>query len=126
MIQINAFVFVGSILLMIMKMISVGFDMEASSAVAHPRKKSANQHPAVATVSPTFLQYTCYCIMPGTTIFGPFISYQTHLGFLNPTPLVSNFIELLIPKLDIRLGCSHVKWFKIVYLICCTVFKTYH
>ena len=97
MIQIDAFVFVGSILLMIMKMISAGFDMEPSSAAAHPQKKSANQQPAIATVNPTFLQYTCYCIMPGTTIFGPFISYHTHLGFLNPTPLVSNFIELLIP-----------------------------
>ena len=75
----------GSILLMIMKMISVAFDMEATSV--RPQKKPANQQPAI--VKPTFLQYTCYCIMPGTTIFGPFISYQTHLGFLNPTPLVN-------------------------------------
>ena len=87
----------GSILLMIMKMISVGFDMEATSV--RPQKKLANQQPAV--VKPTFLQYTCYCIMPGTTIFGPFISYQTHLGFLNPTPLVninsfSQFITVLL------------------------------
>ena len=85
----------GSILLMIMKMISVAFDMEATSV--RPQKKPANQQPAnqqpanqqPAIVKPTFLQYTCYCIMPGTTIFGPFISYQTHLGFLNPTPLVN-------------------------------------
>ena len=84
-------------LLMMMKIISAGFDMGATSAVVHPRKKPANQQPAMAAISPTFLQYTCYCIMPGTTIFGPFISYQTHLGFLNPTPLVSNCIELLIP-----------------------------
>ena len=75
----------GSILLMIMKMISVAFDMEATSV--RPQKKPANQQ--LAIVKPTFLQYTCYCIMPGTTIFGPFISYQTHLGFLNPTPLVN-------------------------------------
>ena len=109
-IQTDAFVFVGSILLMIMKMISVGFDMEASSTVAHPRKKPANQQPPVATVSPSFLQYTCYCIMPGTTIFGPFISYQTHLGFLNPTPLVSNFIELLIPYTPFHIPIYELSW----------------
>jgi len=76
-------------------MISVGFDMEESST--HPQKKlqskRANQQPE--TVSPTLLQYSCYCIMPGTTIFGPFITYQTHLGFLAPTPLVGNYSELL-------------------------------
>ena len=80
---------------MIMKMISVGFDMEVSSI--HPQNKAqskrANQQPEM--IGPTFLQYSCYCIMPGTTIFGPFITYQTHLGFLSPTPLVSNYIELL-------------------------------
>ena len=65
-------------------MISIGFDME-TRPTPHSSKSSTPQPPQA---KPTFLEYCCYCIMPGTTVFGPFISYQTHLGFLNPTPLV--------------------------------------
>ena len=72
----------GSFLVMVMKMVSLGFDVD-SRTDRHGEKRP----PSVPRV-PNFAEYTSYCMFPSTTIFGPFITFNEHKKFLSPSPLV--------------------------------------
>ena len=73
---------VGSFLVMVMKMVSLGFDVESRTD-----RHGEEQPPSIPNV-PNFAEYTSYCIFPSTTIFGPFLKFREHKKFLNPSPLV--------------------------------------
>ena len=66
-----------------MKVISLGFDLEGY------RDSKGEQKPARQSSVPDLLSYTSYCLFPGTTVFGPFLTYSDHRKFLKATPLVS-------------------------------------
>lgn len=70
---------------MVMKMVSLAFDLEPQRT-----RDGEERTPAVGRL-PDFLDYSCYCLFPGTTLFGPFVTYQEHWKFMTPTPLVSNY-----------------------------------
>ena len=38
---------------------------------------------------PPLLEYMNYCLFPSTSVFGPFLVYEEHTRFLEPSPLVS-------------------------------------
>lgn len=69
---------------MVMKLVSLGFDLDNLQRKAGVSNKPFELH------IPDFMEYSSYCIFPGTTVFGPFITYSEHTKFLNPTPLVSS------------------------------------
>lgn len=73
----------GSFLVMVMKMVSLGFDLEAQ------RGRGGETNPPVVHKLPGFVDYTCYCVFPATTVFGPFLTFNEHSKFLIPTSLVS-------------------------------------
>jgi len=68
---------------MVMKMVSLGFDLEAQ------RGRGGETNPPVVHKLPGFVDYTCYCVFPATTVFGPFLTFNEHSKFLIPTSLVS-------------------------------------
>lgn len=71
--------FTGSFLAMVMRMISLGFDLEVTD---RGQKKNPR------TQLPNVVEYTGYCLFPTTSIFGPFIVYNEHMKFLEPSPIV--------------------------------------
>ena len=73
----------GSFLVMVMKMVSLGFDLEEQ------RGRGGERKPPVLYELPDFIDYTSYCVFPATTIFGPFVTFDEHCKFLRPSPLVS-------------------------------------
>ena len=68
-----------------MKNISLAFDLEPQQDTTKREKK-----PAQLANVPDLLSYTSYCLFPGTTLIGPFVTYTEHKKFLNPTPIVSS------------------------------------
>ena len=72
---------VGSFLVVAMRNISLAFDLDG-------QRDSKGEHKALPL--PDLPAYSSYCLFPGTTVFGPFITYSEHCKFLHPTPLVSN------------------------------------
>lgn len=67
---------------MVMKVISLGFDVESRTD-----RRGEKQTPSVPTL-PNIAEYVSYCIFPSTTVFGPFLTFNEHKKFLNPSPLV--------------------------------------
>ena len=65
-----------------MKNISLAFDLEGQQD-----DKKEHKPPRLHSV-PDLPAYTSYCLFPGTTVFGPFITYSEHCKFLHGTPLV--------------------------------------
>lgn len=77
-------VILGSFLVVAMRNISLAFDLD-------DQKDSKGEHkPARLSRVPDLPAYTCYSLFPGTTVFGPFLTYSEHCKFLHPTPLVSS------------------------------------
>ena len=74
---------IGSFLVVVMKMVSLAFDLDS-----HQRESGSSNRP-VELLTPDFMEFASYCVFPGTTVFGPFITYSEHVKFLDPTPLVS-------------------------------------
>ena len=72
----------GSFLVMVMKMVSLGFDVDTRTD-RHGEKRP----PSVPRV-PNFVEYTSYCVFPSTTVFGPFLTFNEYRKFLHPSPLV--------------------------------------
>lgn len=66
-----------------MKNISLAFDLESRKD-----SKGEKKPPSLGSV-PDLPSYISYCLFPGTTVFGPFLTYSEHSKFLHPTPLVS-------------------------------------
>lgn len=67
---------------MVMRMISLGFDLE-------PRfVKNGEKKPPKEMFLPSMMEYIGYCIFPGTSVFGPFLVYSEHVKFLEPSPIV--------------------------------------
>ena len=73
----------GSFLVVAMRLISLAFDLDG-------QHDSKGEHKTMPF--PDLPAYSSYCLFPGTTVFGPFITYSEHCKFLQPTPLVSNVI----------------------------------
>lgn len=71
----------GSFLVVVMKMVSLAFDLDKLQKEADFSNKPVEFH------TPDFMEYVSYCLFPGTTVFGPFITYSEHVKFLNATPL---------------------------------------
>lgn len=72
----------GSFLVMVMKMVSLGFDVDSRT-----NRHGEKCPPSIPKV-PNFAEYTSYCIFPSTTIFGPFLTFNEHKKFMSPSPLV--------------------------------------
>ena len=70
-------IFTGSFLVMVMRMVSLGFDLE-------PRGDTS---PKVSS-PPSFGEYMGYCLFPTTSVFGPFLVFSEHMKFLDPSPLI--------------------------------------
>jgi porcupine-like protein len=68
----------GSFLVVAMRNISLAFDLDG-------QRDSKGEHKALPL--PDLPAYSSYCLFPGTTVFGPFITYSEHCKFLHPTPL---------------------------------------
>ena len=66
-----------------MKNISLAFDLDSRKD-----SKGEKKPPSLGSV-PDLPSYMSYCLFPGTTVFGPFLTYSEHSKFLHPTPLVS-------------------------------------
>lgn len=75
----------GSFLVMAMKMVSLGFDMEPRIA------KGGEKRPPEVPQCPSLVVYLGYCLFPSTSIFGPFMVFSEHMKFLNPSPMVCLF-----------------------------------
>ena len=86
----------GSILVVVMKVVSLGFDLEAAHREEHKK-------PLVPV--PDFLHYASYCLFPATTVFGPFMTYHQHLKFLTPTPLVRWYEYLVVLCVNYSVEC---------------------
>ena len=65
-----------------MRNISLAFDLEGQ------KDGKGEYKPARLPEVPDLPAYLSYCIFPGTTVFGPFLTYAEHCKFLHPTPLV--------------------------------------
>lgn len=89
----------GSFLVVVMKMVSLAFDLDNLQMGSVDSNKPVEPH------TPEFMEYASYCIFPGTTVFGPFITFSEHVKFLNPTPLVSGAVS------DLRTQC--------LIIVCC-------
>ena len=70
--------------MVVMKNISLAFDLEGQ------KDGKGEYKPARLPEVPDLPAYLSYCIFPGTTVFGPFLTYAEHCKFLHPTPLVSS------------------------------------
>lgn len=81
---------IGSFLVVVMKMVSLAFDLD------NLQRGSVDSNKPVALHTPDFMEYASYCVFPGTTVFGPFITYSEHIKFLSPTPLVSRIVVALL------------------------------
>jgi len=68
---------------MVMRMVAMGIDMDPGVSRAKEKK------PPKILYLPSLLEYLSYCLFPSTCIFGPFLVYEEHLKFLQPSPLVS-------------------------------------
>lgn len=68
---------------MVMRMVSLGFDLEPRYA------KDGEKRPPKLLQVPTLLEYTGYCLFPCTSVFGPFLVFNEHVKFLDPSPIVS-------------------------------------
>ena len=79
---ITFIIFIGSFLVVVMKLVSLGFDVESRTD-----RRGDKRPPSVPNV-PNIAEYTAYCIFPSTTIFGPFLTFNEHKTFLSPSPLV--------------------------------------
>lgn len=73
----------GSFLVVAMKNISLAFDLDSQRDIKGEYK------PARLPEVPDLPAYMSYSLFPGTTVFGPFLTYAEHCKFLHPTPLVS-------------------------------------
>ena len=80
-----SFYHTGSFLVMVMRMVSLGFDLD--SVIAKDKEKKP---PRVARL-PSLMEYGSYCLFPTTSVFGPFLVYEDHIKFLEPSSLVSMF-----------------------------------
>eukprot|EP00731_Ephydatia_muelleri_P024150 Em0016g421a len=76
----------GSFLVVVMKMVSLAFDLD------NLQRGSVDSNKPVALHTPDFMEYASYCVFPGTTVFGPFITYSEHIKFLSPTPLSRSWL----------------------------------
>ena len=92
----------GSFLVMVMKMVSLGFDVESWKNI-HGEK----QHPSVL-ITPNVAEYISYCIFPSTTVFGPFLTYNQHKKFLSPSPLVCKYFYQYNVYLTIKCSFTFV------------------
>ena len=88
---VNFTIIAGSILVVVMKIISLSFDLDDPKSIKG-NKKLPNL--------PDLISYASYCLFPGTTVFGPFVTYSEHVKFLHPTPLVLLFFLLYIFSLE--------------------------
>lgn len=75
--SIDSMISKGSFLVMVMRMVSLGFDLE-------PRE---NRPPKLSSL-PTFGEYMGYCLFPTTSVFGPFLVFAEHIKFLDPSPII--------------------------------------
>lgn len=80
-----------------MRNISLAFDLEDQ------KDGKGEYKPARLPEVPDLPAYMSYCIFPGTTVFGPFLTYAEHCKFLHPTPLVSP-IDMYILSNGLPLG----------------------
>lgn len=80
----SSFGFTGSFLVMVMRMVSLGFDMDPGISRNNEKK------PARVPRIPSLSEYCSYCLFPSTGAFGPFLVYEEHIKYLDPSPLVSN------------------------------------
>lgn len=94
----KCFMAVGSFLVVAMRNISLSFDLESQ------RDSKGEYKPARLPEVPDLPAYMSYSLFPGTTVFGPFLTYAEHCKFLRPTPLVSPNI--------------HCRWCVSVYCQC--------
>ncbi len=74
---------------MVMRMVSLGFDLEPRFA------KNGEKKPPKVISPPSFMEYVGYCIFPCTSVFGPFLVFSEHMKFLDPSPIVCTFAKLL-------------------------------
>lgn len=73
--------------MMVMRMVSLGFDLE-------PRfGKDGEKKPPKVVFLPSLLEYIGYCFFPTTSIFGPFLVFNEHIKFLDPSPIVSSSLH---------------------------------
>lgn len=69
--------------MMVMRMVSLGFDLEPTFA------KDGVKRPPKVPALPSFMEYLGYCLFPSTSVFGPFLVFSEHIRFLDPSPIVS-------------------------------------
>lgn len=69
--------------MMVMRMVSLGFDLEPTFA------KDGEKRPPKVPALPSFMEYLGYCLFPSTSVFGPFLVFSEHIRFLDPSPIVS-------------------------------------
>ena len=67
-----------------MKNISLAFDLDSHRGGKNEKK------PPLLLSTPDLLSYTSFCLFPGTSVFGPFLTYSEHIKFLHPAPMVRN------------------------------------
>ena len=67
----------GSQMIVAMKLISIGFDVDQGTIKEVP----------------DIIEYTGYCMFAGSVVFGPWISYSTYLQSASGVELVSVFTE---------------------------------
>ena len=72
-----------------MKIISLAFDLEGYPDIKGEQKL------AIVSSIPDLFSYMSYCLFPGTTVFGPFLTYTDHSKFLHATPLVSKLYSFI-------------------------------
>ena len=68
-----------------MRNISLAFDLDSQRDGKNEKKP-----PRLLSI-PDLPSYTSFCLFPGTSVFGPFLTYSEHIKFLHPTPMVRNF-----------------------------------
>ncbi len=76
--------YIGSFLVMVMRIISLGFDLDPTFAA-----KDGEKEPPKVMYLPNFMEYMGYCLFPTTSIFGPFLGFNEHTQLLDPSPIVS-------------------------------------
>ena len=78
---------IGSLLVVVMKLISLSFDIDASISFSEKKSPPSTSH------LPHFISYLSYSIFPATTIFGPYTTYDEHLKYTAGVKMVCMYVH---------------------------------
>ena len=78
---------IGSLLVVVMKLISLSFDIDASIPLSEKKSPPSTSH------LPDFISYLSYSIFPATTIFGPYTTYDEHLKYTAGVKMVCMYVH---------------------------------